>query len=67
MKVSTDNKDILTVEETINHFQLSRRKFYPLLKEEGLDFFAFYYGGRRLILKEPFARYLLQHPELKRR
>lgn len=34
---------------------------------EGLEFIAFYYNGRRLILKKEFERYLKEHPEIRRR
>ena len=67
MKPQLKDKDLLTVEEAINLFSLSRRKFHALLKEDGLDFLVRYYGNRRLIIREAFARYLTMHPELRKR
>lgn len=67
MKPQLKDKDVLTVQETIEHFKLSHRKFYALLKEEGLPFVAFYYNGRRLILRSEFMKYLAEHPEIRRR
>ena len=60
-------KDILNLSEAIEHFVLSRRKFYDLLNNtDGEDFLA-YYGERKLILWVAFEKYLLHHPELRRR
>lgn len=60
-------KDILNPSEAIDYFVLSRRKFYDLLKNtDGEDFLA-YYGERKLILRAAFEKYLLHHPELRRR
>lgn len=60
-------KDILNPSEAIDYFVLSRRKFYDLLKNtDGEDFLA-YYGERKLILCVAFEKYLLHHPELRRR
>lgn len=60
-------KDILNPSEAIDYFVLSRRKFYDLLKNtDGEDFLA-YYGERKLILRVAFEKYLLHHPELRRR
>ncbi|MGYP000050147985 len=60
-------KDILNPSEAIDYFVLSRGKFYDLLKNtDGEDFLA-YYGERKLILRVAFEKYLLHHPELRRR
>jgi len=60
-------KDILNPSEAIEHFVLSRTKFYDLLNNtDGEDFLA-YYGERKLILHVSFERYLHNHPELRRR
>lgn len=67
MKPQLKDKDVLTVQEAVEYFELSRRKFYALLKEEGLPFVAFYYNKRRLILRTEFAKYLEEHPEIGRR
>ncbi len=67
MKSKVDDKDTMTVQEAVTYYKLSRRKFYELLHQEGLEFIAFYYNGRRLILKKEFERYLNGHPEIRRR
>lgn len=59
-------KDALNPQEAIEYFVLSRRKFYELIKQEGLCFMA-YYGERKLIIRTEFAKYLLVHPELRRK
>ncbi len=67
MKPQLENKDIMTVQEAIQHYKLSRRKFNALLHETGLPFLVFYYNERRLILCREFEKYLEEHPEIKRR
>lgn len=67
MRPPLENKDVMTVQEAIDYYRLSCRKFYALLHEKGLTFVAFYYNERRLILCREFERYLEQHPEIKRR
>lgn len=67
MKPQLKDKDVLTVQEAVEYFELSRRKFYALLKEERLPFVAFYYNKRRLILRAEFVMYLEEHPEIRRR
>lgn len=60
-------KDILNPSEAIDYFVLSRRKFYNLLNNtDGEDFLA-YYGERKLIFRVAFEKYLMSHPELRRR
>lgn len=66
-KPTVGEKDILNQEEAIVHFELSRRKFFKLLKDgKNLPFMALY-GSRRLIIRTEFAKYLEKHPELRRR
>ncbi len=67
MKTQLKDKDVLTVQETVEYFELSRRKFYALLKEEGLHLVAFYYSKRRLILRTEFAWNREEHPEIRKR
>ena len=67
MRPSLENKDVMTVQETIDYYRLSRRKFYALLHEKGLTFVAFYYDNRRLILCGELEKYLEKHPEIRRR
>lgn len=66
-KPTADDKDILNQEEAIVHFELSRRKFFKLLKDgKNLPFMAMY-GSHRLIIRAEFVKYLEKHPELRRR
>ena len=66
MKTMPKDKEVLTVEEAIGYFCLSRRKFMEVLKKEN-DFTIKYYNSRRLIQKKKFEAYLSQHPEIRRR
>ena len=65
-RIDLTRKDALNPQEAIEHFVLSRRKFYELIKQEGLSFMA-YYGERKLIISAEFEKYLLAHPELRRK
>lgn len=65
-RIDLGRKDALNPQEAIEYFVLSRRKFYELIKQEGLSFIA-YYGERKLIIRNEFAKYLLEHPELRRK
>lgn len=65
-RVDLARKDALNPQEAIEYFVLSRRKFYELIKQEGLSFIA-YYGARKLIIRTEFEKYLLKHPELRRK
>ena len=60
-------KDILNPSEVIGYFVLSRRKFHDLLNNTDGEGFLAYYGERKLILRVAFEKYLLHHPELRRR
>ena len=62
-----EEKDILNPNEAIELFVLSRRKFYKLLKENRKLGFLAMYGSRKLIIRSEFQKYLVKHPELKRR
>ena len=66
MKTMPKDKEVLTVEEAIGCFCLSRRKYMVVLKNES-DFMIKYYNSRRLIQKRKFELYLFQHPEIGRR
>ena len=66
-KTELGEKDILNPNETILLFDLSSRKFLALIRSgTKLDFIAFY-GGRRLIIRTIFEKYLDEHAELRRR
>ena len=67
MKTKAKDKEILTVEETIEHYGLSRRKFRTLLQQGSNTFTVRYYNGRTLVLKPQFEDYLDKHPEVRRR
>lgn len=65
-KTEPGSKDLLNPAETINLFDLSSRKFYALIRSgEKLDFIVFY-GGRRLVIRSIFEKYLSEHAELRR-
>lgn len=65
-RIDLGRKDALNPQEAIEYFVLSRRKFYELIKQEELPFMA-YYGERKLIIRTEFTKYLLEHPELRRK
>lgn len=66
-KTELSEKDLLNPNETILLFDLSSRKFLALIRSgTNLDFIAFY-GGRRLIIRTIFEKYLDEHAELRRR
>ena len=66
-KIELGEKDLLNPNETILLFDLSSRKFLALIRSgTKLDFIAFY-GGRRLIIRTIFEKYLDEHAELRRR
>lgn len=58
-----EGKDFLTVIETAELYNLSRRKMFRLVKQENLPFIAMY-GTRKLIIKDEFIKYL-QKPGIK--
>ena len=66
MRTRPEDKDILTREETIVLFKLSRRKFADVVHEGKNSFAVKYYDGRTLIIKSEFAKYLDKHPEIRR-
>lgn len=60
-----EQKDFLNPEETIQLFNLSRRKFYRFLKDEkGVGFTALY-GNRKLIIRTEFEKYLRENQMVK--
>ena len=67
MKPQIGNKATMTVQEAVQYYCLSRRKFNALLHQPEMEFVVFYYDGRRLIIREVFEKYLDAHPELRRR
>ncbi len=67
MKTKAKDKEILTVEEAIEHYKLSRIKLLALLHEGSNSFSVKYYNNRTLILKPQFEEYLKQHPEIRKR
>ncbi|SDZ97029.1 hypothetical protein SAMN02745687_01269 [Lachnospiraceae bacterium NK3A20] len=66
-KTDLGTKDLLNPQETIEHFRLSGRKFYAMLKANKKNDFVVLYGTRKLIIRVAFQKYLLSHPELRRK
>ncbi|MCF0135062.1 MAG: DNA-binding protein [Lachnospiraceae bacterium] len=60
-------KDILNPSEAIELYVLSHRKFYKLLETKPCPGFVAHYKTRKLILRVEFEKYLMGHPELRRR
>lgn len=60
-----ERKDLLNPEETIQLFNLSRRKFYRLLKNEKELKFTALYGNRKLIIRTEFEKYLRENQMVK--
>ena len=58
-------KDFLNPEEAIELFNLRRRKFYRLIKEEKQLSFIVLYGSRRLVIRGEFEKYLEANPKIK--
>lgn len=58
-------KDFLNPEEAIELFNLSRRKFYRLIREEKQLNFIALYGSRRLVIRGEFEKYLEANPKIK--
>lgn len=67
MKTRAEDKGVLTLDETIGLYALSRRKFRALIQKGGNSFSVKYYNGRTLILKPQFEEFLEEHPEIRRR
>ena len=55
----------LNPEEAIELFNLNRRKFYRLIKEEKQLGFIALYGSRRLVIRGEFEKYLEANPKIK--
>lgn len=64
-KPALAEKVFLNLEEAIELFSLSRRKFYRLIKEGKQFGFIALYGSRRLIIRGEFEKYLDANPEIK--
>lgn len=64
-KPALAEKDFLNPEEAIELFDLSRRKFYRLIKEEEQLGFIAFYDSRRLIIRGEFEKYLEANLEIK--
>ena len=59
-------KDLFTLAETIDYFELSRIKFSDLMKSQKKYDLIVYYRNRKMIIRLLFQVYLEQHPELSR-
>lgn len=60
-----EEKETLTVEETISLFSLSRRKFWKLMNGMDTAPFLAMYGSRRLIIRSELELWLQNHPHEK--
>ena len=60
---SLESRNLLTQEEAVRHFGLSRRKFYSWIKEPHR--FVVFYGKRRLILRKELEKYFRMNPKEK--
>lgn len=60
-KQDITEKAYLTPGEAILHYGLSVNKFYAAIKERGLPFVALY-GGRRLVIRSEFEKYIRENP-----
>lgn len=58
-------KALLDQEETIAHFNFSRRKFFQFVKEGKMKKFIVYYGKRKFFLRGEIERYLEMNPDMK--
>ena len=65
-KPSPGEKDTITPAEAIEYYKLSARKFHRTYETDN-NFIVRYFDGRRLIIRTEFEKYLLQHPEIRRR
>lgn len=62
---SVAEKDVITVDEAIDYYGLSRITVRRYLRDiESAEYLAFY-RGRKLILREEFERFLQNNPEMK--
>lgn len=64
-KPSPELKDVLNLEEVVQYFGFSRRKFFGMLREGKFKKYTALYGRRRLILRRKFEKYLEENPEEK--
>lgn len=65
-KVSPGDKDLITPAEAIDYYTLSWRKMGTLMNTKNC-FTVKYYDDRSLIIRHEFEKYLMQHPELRRK
>lgn len=57
------DKDVFNPSEAAEFYDLSRRKFFCLLKSESLLFIAMY-NNRKLIIRSEFEAFLKARPEV---
>ena len=63
-KPPLEEKNILNVEEAVELYGMSRRRFRKLLESTGLPFVAAY-GKRKVIIRAELEAYLQSRPDLK--
>lgn len=64
-KVELSEKDLLTPEEAIVHFDFSRRKWYQFLEKEVCKEFLVFFRKRKLIVRVKFEKFLKENPGIK--
>lgn len=65
-RVPVQEKELITVEEAVNHYNLIVVRFRKLVKEENLSFTVRYFGNRTLLIRKELEKYLEEHPEARR-
>ncbi len=65
-RVPVQEKELITVEEALNYYNLIVVKFRKLLKEDNLSFTVRYFENRTLLIRKELEKYLEEHPEVRR-
>lgn len=65
-RVPVQEKELITVEEAVNHYSLIYGRFRKLVKEGNLSFTVRYFGNRTLLIRKELEKYLEEHPEVRR-
>ena len=65
-RVPVEEKELITVDEAISHYDLIMVRFRKLLKRDDLSFTVRYFGNRTLIIRKALEAYLKEHPEERR-
>lgn len=65
-RVPVQEKELITVEEALNYYNLIVVRFRNLIKEENLSFTVRGFGNRILIIRKELEKYLEEHPKVRR-